>query len=533
MARGRPPLDPATKLARRRESVQKYREKNLLKLNESARIRMHCHRAAIANSDEGTQQHYAKQGGEAATRYRQKKRASTQLPPRREVLLAPRRSPITIRDLAHRRNIQAASCSKNSGTMLGGDTSDEDKHTDEDEDEHPSTRAPPELTLAEQREANRARRPSTCPRCYEVGCAGCACLCEASDVWVEHGGHFFPTCKMCGGEECPGCKKSGTFRPASEVYSETAIELRSYVQNFGMDQLNSFQWCRPQLKMSSSDSPPSYTAAPWPSTPNYHAAGGFEDVNLEEYTGTFYAVITDDWQGFAISKFPRATTWSAEGWSNFQTKWYSTPPSSPSTSSVLSVSRSPSPSELLTSRSPSPSSPAPTSSPSPSPPPSTAGSFASPASPPRMNNALTREELAELAAFRPGPGPISPRRLQQQFARVLGPEAVAPPQRNQDSPPPLTAGDPTPVYVGRRRHRAAYIYDEEEEEVTPAPSRRMRHGVQEPEPVRTFHTAAANAPCQAHLDRATTVWRSTPGADFFFSDDEDEVWEFLCRDLDT
>lgn len=40
---------------------------------------------------------------------------------------------------------------------------------------------------------------------------------------------------------------------------------------------------------------------------------------------------------------------------------------------------------------------------------------------------LTREQLDELAAFRPGPGPISPRRLQQQFARVLGPAGAPPP----------------------------------------------------------------------------------------------------------
>ncbi|KAJ7737111.1 hypothetical protein B0H16DRAFT_1466379 [Mycena metata] len=242
MARGRPPLDPAAKHARRQETREKYREKYCLEillifnysrltvrnrdsLNAAARLRMQRLRAVIATSDEDTRQHSANQGCEAARRYRRKVRAqddeekisqrkarkqtSTQLPPRREVFLAPRTNPVTIRELACCRETQAAPYpiqQHSEFKMPEGHASDEDEDEDIDEDEHPSTRAPRELTLAEQREENRARRPPTCPKCFEVGCAGCTCLCEASDVWVEHGGHFFPTCKMCGGEECPGCK---------------------------------------------------------------------------------------------------------------------------------------------------------------------------------------------------------------------------------------------------------------------------------------------------------------------------------------
>ncbi|KAJ7733358.1 hypothetical protein B0H16DRAFT_1696210 [Mycena metata] len=130
--------------------------------------------------------------------------------------------------------------------------------------------------------------------------------------------------------------------------------------------------------MSSSDPPPVYTAAPRQFTPNYAAAAGGEDLNLEEYTGTFYAVITDDWQGFCISKYPRATTWSAEGWSSFQTRWYSTPPSSPS-STILSVSRSPSPASISPSSPPSAWSPLPSTPPSPLSPSPLASPAASPA----------------------------------------------------------------------------------------------------------------------------------------------------------
>ncbi|KAJ7737037.1 hypothetical protein B0H16DRAFT_1466316 [Mycena metata] len=559
MARGRPPLDAAIKLARRRESVQKYREKsgskipviprvfkfvprNFLKLNEFARIRMQRNRATIAASDEDTQRRVRAQNELEEVSHRKARKMElnpTALPPPRKVFPSPR-APVILNESARRRGKRVPPPQQN--LNLGNrvpppqqDVESDSEGDGTDEDEHAGTPVIREPTLAEQREANRARRPSTCAKCYEVGCAGCACLCEASDIWVEHGGHYFPTCKMCGGEECSGCKCSRTFKPASllgeaQLNIQDAVSIRASLVSLNRQVPSTSLFLH---KMSFSDSPPSYTAAPWPSTPSYHAAHGFEDINLEEYTGTFYAVITDNWQGFAISKFPHAITWSAEGWSSFKTRWYSTPPSSPS-STVLSISRSPSPSELSVSRSPSPSPPTPPSIPPASPPPP----------PPVSLPPITREELMELAAFRPGPGPTSSRRLEQQFARVLGPEAVRPRNHNQDAPPPL---EPAPTtYVDRRRRRAGDIYDSEEDKSVPRePSRRMRRGVQqpEPEPVRTFHSAAHNPLRQADIhafyavsgvnciftnkERAIAVWRKTPNADFFLNDDEDAVWEFL------
>jgi hypothetical protein len=52
----------------------------------------------------------------------------------------------------------------------------------------------------------RALQRERCNKCYEEGCYGCACSCTLSEEWVEHdGGHFFPTCKKCGGEDCGVC----------------------------------------------------------------------------------------------------------------------------------------------------------------------------------------------------------------------------------------------------------------------------------------------------------------------------------------
>jgi hypothetical protein len=44
----------------------------------------------------------------------------------------------------------------------------------------------------------------------------------------------------------------------------------------------------------------------------------------------------------------------------------------------------------------------------------------------RNTSKLSKEDLDYLASSRPGPGPISMNRLNQQFARVLGLQAVAP-----------------------------------------------------------------------------------------------------------
>jgi hypothetical protein len=80
----------------------------------------------------------------------------------------------------------------------------------------------------------------------------------------------------------------------------------------------------------------------------------------------------------------------------------------------------------------------------------------------RAAEALKRqEELALLAAFRPPPIPISPRRLEQQFIRVLGPASVfrAPPESisriipREDVSNGSSANDTQPLYQQHSRHQ--------------------------------------------------------------------------------
>ncbi|KAJ6449958.1 hypothetical protein C8R45DRAFT_947075 [Mycena sanguinolenta] len=77
--------------------------------------------------------------------------------------------------------------------------------TDDDYDSVCDTRRgrDPEGPIFERRVISQVPK---CPHCYEEGCPGCACTCEASTVWITHeGGHFYPTCQKCGGHDCPGC----------------------------------------------------------------------------------------------------------------------------------------------------------------------------------------------------------------------------------------------------------------------------------------------------------------------------------------
>ncbi|KAJ7748093.1 hypothetical protein B0H16DRAFT_1849727 [Mycena metata] len=286
--------------------------------------------------------------------------------------------------------------------------------------------------------------------------------------------------------------------------------------------------------MSSSDPPPVYAAAPRQSTPNYAAATGGEDLNLEEYTGTFYAVITDDWQGFCISKYPRATTWSAEGWSSFQTRWYSTPPTSPS-STILSVSRSPSPASISPSSPPSAWSPLPSTPPSPSSP----SPLASPAASP-----------AELSA---SPSPVPERTIVYRGtfpAWLARTSAVVYEHQRLLTAYVRECGGMDPELINRLppEHRQvveAYAYPGDPPRLEP---------VDWPMPP-PFHSAAHNRLCQADdpplallpadayegfmfavkghprilLDRdsAIALLKLTPGGELFFSRDEREVWAFL------
>ncbi|KAJ7300358.1 hypothetical protein DFH08DRAFT_828531 [Mycena albidolilacea] len=170
-------------------------------------------------------------------------------------------------------------------------------------------------------------------------------------------------------------------------------------------------------------------------TPEYIPDASHED--RWAHPGPFYAVVSKEWVGAVTSRtslsrmlkrYPGARTWQAAPWPTFERMWNldcteyhehggdlapfipitpdSSPPSSPSSlsDSVASRQSSTTSSALLSPRH----------TPILSPPPS----------PGKSQAKLTKDELALLASFRPGPGPISPQRLKQQFERILGPRAV-------------------------------------------------------------------------------------------------------------
>ncbi|KAJ6566687.1 hypothetical protein B0H19DRAFT_1066971 [Mycena capillaripes] len=338
-------------------------------------------RGAIANSDVFTKRNYAKKAAKAAGRYRFRKS---------EMERAEQRAT----DAARKR------------TRVSEAQAVRKKHKDTAKPPRPSSIAKPSA-VAKPRDC--ARR---CPHCYTEECIGCACMCPDSDEWFEHAdGHFFPTCKMCG-QECPSLFPS-PMSPGSPCLGTLLCE------------------------------------------PEYIPDAGHED--RWSHPGPFYAVVSTEWQGSSASldrmltRYPYARTWEATPWSTFHRMWNldcmeyhnhgghapafvpitpeSSVPSSPSSLTDSTTSCHPSPLP--------PKPPFAATLPSPFSAPHTAAS-SPPASPRKSPGTLTKDELAFLASFKPGPGPISPQRLNQQFARVLGPHAVAPssfPRVREDSSP--------------------------------------------------------------------------------------------------
>lgn len=147
--------------------------------------------------------------------------------------------------------------------------------------------------------------------------------------------------------------------------------------------------------------------------------GGYISVHLH-----FLSFLSSTWRRETrdrmLKQYPDAYTWEAAPWSTFNRRWVldcteyhhhegerdqtpeSSVPSSPSSLSASTMSRAPSPVP-----------------PSPAPPNSNGHAR-------RSSPKLSKDELQHLASFKPGPGPLSPQRMNQQFARVLGPQAVAP-----------------------------------------------------------------------------------------------------------
>ncbi|KAJ7028884.1 hypothetical protein C8F04DRAFT_1265450 [Mycena alexandri] len=519
MPAGRPRLDPDIKAqhlqASRKRYDEKYGHKNLNyrrrqeftnshrhldKRREDARLRMQRHRAAIATSDIFAQSLHRRAAAADSDRYREKKRAEdwaevkrkekTRRDKRKREGEALRKT--TLKNAAahaapkspcKRTERRAARTSKpvpSSSNAIHPTHSSQNERPVEDDSLSDESNAPHPHTI-DPLLARRTFTPRKCRECDLDDCPGCACMCMVSMDWVDHeGGHFYPICTACYVDDCPGCKCVCT---KSTVWKEHGGHLAT----------------------SSLKSLPMFRSpSPILSPPLYAPALGAEDVDLETHTGTFYAVIADDWKGVAISKsiflslksrHPRATTWTAEGWPSFERRWYTTPPSSPS-GTVLSMSPSPSPTASATESAPPSPLPVPSRTPSPA-----------PESPSKSDVPRTRTDIHNGPYVHNGPHPA-----------WLTPAAAVPKQHDEkDSAPQVPSDGPpqqTPPMLLPTRS---------------PPSNAAAH-----EPLRQVHLhegllyAVKGYPgIFQDRDRAVKAMKSTPGADLFFSRDEREVWAFL------
>ncbi|KAJ7690436.1 hypothetical protein B0H14DRAFT_2652407 [Mycena olivaceomarginata] len=433
MVRGRPPLDPKLKEQRRRESVQRYKEKNRDKIREAAHLQMQ--RKEASDLVEWRARNTAKKRArkQEAEALRKKHKPVAELSPRQATkpsakpaakpVAEPLRRPVGSR--------AATSSTPTPAPRRGVKDAVVDHELIEDDSEEEHACRPVEGPIWPV----HAARPKRCPHCYEEDCVGCACMCSASPNWIEHeGGHFFFACE-CKGQDCPGC----------------ALGLLLSAMAPGPILL-----CQPIY-------------APDP---------GHED--RWKHTGPFYAVVCRRWRGVVTSRetlarmkiqYPEALTWEAPSWivRSTMSTWMKThrpspprpqhPPPSPHRlrpqpalpAPVLPVPASPTKPSLKdrkkqrteahykwlvaedariateNARAAEESSRAPDPSPS--------------------TEKLSKDDLAHLASF--VNAPVSPMRLKQQLASVLGPHAVLtdPPPKitpiiasdntSQEDPPPL------------------------------------------------------------------------------------------------
>ncbi|KAJ7836945.1 hypothetical protein B0H13DRAFT_2368470 [Mycena leptocephala] len=176
------------------------------------------HRAAIAASDFRTKHRYARKASVHSDRYRERKNAEDRAEKRihkatkqqarkleahavRKLHLPQTSNSPPLpqnQDIATPRRVPQIFRSKEAPPPAPKDrpaASDEDSDADDS----------PASTFAEAISQARRARPTTCRECGLADCPGCACMCPVSTVWLDHNdGHFFPTCKLCGGD-CPGC----------------------------------------------------------------------------------------------------------------------------------------------------------------------------------------------------------------------------------------------------------------------------------------------------------------------------------------
>ncbi|KAJ6550720.1 hypothetical protein B0H10DRAFT_2202282 [Mycena sp. CBHHK59/15] len=208
--------------------------------------------------------------------------------------------------------------------------------------------------------------------------------------------------------------------------------------------------------------------------PIYAPDPGHEDP--WKFAGPFYAVVHSDWKGAVTSPesleemcraYPGASVWKAQPWLAFLRMWtldcteyhvhpegevaQDPPPPSEVLEKALQLTLRPLPPP--TPRPPPPYSPPATSRPAPSTPKKAPTPSSSSSS-----SKLNQEELDELASMRLHAGPISPHRLNQQFARALGMQAVVeatPPVSSLPTPCPASSASPRPPTSPSRRPRSS------------------------------------------------------------------------------
>ncbi|KAF7373334.1 hypothetical protein MSAN_00543000 [Mycena sanguinolenta] len=244
MPRGRPRLPPEVKQEHVLRSRKKYEEKNVEKRREDARLRMQRKRAKIED-DLRLKYAYRHKAAQASARYRRRKEEREWVeykaahaenrhahkveadsedlrrrkhPSQAEELItstpvpAKKKARIFHPSPTSRKEPQHQPLSRPALTRNLGPRALPRKHAEsprrlsdiaQDDDEHHD--------MSSNSESESVKAHLSPPPVFEQrvicneGCPGCACMCEESTIWIQHeGGHFFPTCKKCGEDDCPG-----------------------------------------------------------------------------------------------------------------------------------------------------------------------------------------------------------------------------------------------------------------------------------------------------------------------------------------
>ncbi|KAJ7640991.1 hypothetical protein FB45DRAFT_1021774 [Roridomyces roridus] len=203
MPRGRPRLEPQVKLEHLQQSRKDYEEKNVdLRRPQDPIAHSKAKQKAAEHSDD---YRYRKSEAQRAAHCRAS-RVQNKLKQQVKQDLYEKHLPARIdREQAAVAAVAAVPPPPRERTISALAASDS-------EDESDDYMLP---KLDAPRWPERPLRSPRCRHCFAEDCIGCACLCEASDEWVEHeGGHFFLTCQHCGGADCPGCACGHVSREA-------------------------------------------------------------------------------------------------------------------------------------------------------------------------------------------------------------------------------------------------------------------------------------------------------------------------------